>query len=86
MLSRVSRVRLSVIPWTVGPPSRSVCGFLQARILVGVAISFSRGSPHPRDRNQVSPHCGQIVYCVRVYDAFKVLQLQGNQKTGKVSV
>ena len=31
-------------------PGSSVHGILQARILEWVAISFSRGSPQPRDR------------------------------------
>ena len=35
-------------------PDSSVCGILQARILVWVAISFSRGSSRPRDRTCVS--------------------------------
>ena len=34
-------------------PGSSVHGILQARILEGVAISFSRGSSRPRDRTQV---------------------------------
>ena len=54
------------------PPGSSVHGILQARILEWVAISFSRGSFWPRDRNcvsciaggfftteQVSPYCTQ---------------------------
>ena len=36
------------------PPSSSVHGILQARILEWVAISFSRGSAWPRDWTQVS--------------------------------
>ena len=35
-------------------PGSSVHGILQARILEWVAISFSRGSPRPRDWTQVS--------------------------------
>ena len=35
-------------------PGSSVHGILQARVLEGVAISFSRGSSRPRDRTQVS--------------------------------
>ena len=31
------------------PPGSSVYGILQAKILVWVAVSFSRGSPQPRD-------------------------------------
>ena len=36
------------------PPGPSVHGILQARILEGVAISFSRGSSQPKDRTRVS--------------------------------
>ena len=36
------------------PPSSSVHGIIQARILKGVPISFSRGSSQPRDQTQVS--------------------------------
>ena len=51
----LSRVWLFVTPWTVcSPPSSSIHGILQARILEWVAISFSRGSSRPRDRTQVS--------------------------------
>ena len=35
-------------------PGSSIHGIFQARILEWVAISFSRGSPRPRDRTQVS--------------------------------
>ena len=37
-------------PMDCGPPGSSVHGIFQARILEWVAISFSRGSSHPRDR------------------------------------
>ena len=36
----------------------SVHGILQARILEGVAVSFSRGSSRPRDQNWVSRIAG----------------------------
>ena len=36
------------------PMDYSVQGILQARILEWVAIPFYRGSPHPRNRTQVS--------------------------------
>ena len=36
----------------------TVHGILQARILEGVAFSFSRGSSQPRHRTQVSPMAG----------------------------
>ena len=35
-------------------PGPSICGIFQARVLEWVAISFSRGSPWPRDQTQVS--------------------------------
>ena len=41
------------------PPGSSIHGILQARILEWVAISFSRGSSRPRDRNQVSRIAGR---------------------------
>ena len=34
----------------------------QARILEWVAVSSSRGSSQSKDRTQVSPHYGQILY------------------------
>ena len=44
-------VWLFEIPWTVGsPPGSAVHGILQARILEGAVISFSRGSSWPRDQ------------------------------------
>ena len=41
-------------PVDCSPPGSSVHGILQARILEGVAISFSRGSSSPRDQTQES--------------------------------
>ena len=41
-------------PMDCSPPGSSVHGILQARILEGVAIPFSRGSSQPRDQTQVS--------------------------------
>ena len=41
-------------PMDCNPPSSSVHGILQARILDWAAISFSRRSSRPRDRTQVS--------------------------------
>ena len=41
-------------PMDYSPPGTSVHGILQARILEWVAMSFSRGSPQPRDQTQVS--------------------------------
>ena len=43
----------SLQPVDCSPPSSSVHGILQARILEWFAISFSRGSSRPRDRTEV---------------------------------
>ena len=48
-------------PMDCSLPGSSVHGILQARILDWVAISFSRESFHPRDRNPGLPHCRQIL-------------------------
>ena len=50
----LSRVWLFCDPMNYSPPSFSVHGIFQARILAWVAISFSRGSFQPRDQTQVS--------------------------------
>ena len=44
-------------PMDCSLPGFSVHGILQARILEWITISFSRGSPRPRDRTQIS-HIG----------------------------
>ena len=44
----LSRVRLFATPWTV-----AYHGIFQAIVLEWIAISFSRGSSHPRDQNRV---------------------------------
>ena len=49
----------SLRPVDCSPPSSSVHGILQARILEWGAISFSRGSSRPRDRTQVSHIAGR---------------------------
>ena len=56
LLESESEVAQSDSLWPVdcSPPSSSVHGILQARILERLAISFSRGSSRPRDRTQVS--------------------------------
>ena len=46
-------------PMDCSPPGSSVHGILQARILEWVAISFARGSSHPRDRTWVSRTVGR---------------------------
>ena len=49
----------SLWPVDCSPPSSSVHGILQARILEWVAISFSRASSRPRDQTQVSHIAGR---------------------------
>ena len=46
-------------PMDCSPQGSSVHGILQARILEWVAISFARGSSHPRDRTWVSRTVGR---------------------------
>ena len=55
----------SVVPTLWDPidcslPHSSVHGILKARTLEWVAIPFSRGSSHPRDRTQVSCIVGRL--------------------------
>ena len=45
------------------PPGSSVQGIFLARILKWVAISFSRGSPPPRDRTCISCIGRYVLYC-----------------------
>ena len=47
-------------PMDCSPPSSSVHGILQARILEWVVIPFSRGSSQPRDRTHVSSISGRF--------------------------
>ena len=49
-------------PMDCSLPGSSVYGILQARILEWVAIPFSRGSSHPRDRTSVSCIGGWIFF------------------------
>ena len=44
------------------PPGSSVHGISQVRILEWVAIPFSRGSPRPRDRIQISCIAGSFFF------------------------
>ena len=53
-MKSLSHVQLFATPWTCSPPGSSIHGILQARILEWIAISFSRGSPWPRDWTQAS--------------------------------
>ena len=50
-------------PMDRSPPSSSVHGIFQARILEWVAISFSWGSSQPRDRTHVSCIGRWVLYC-----------------------
>ena len=61
----------SLRPVDCSPPSSSVHGILQARILEWVAISFSRGSSQPRDRTQVSHIAGRCFNLCATREAFK---------------
>ena len=47
-------------PMDYSPPSSSVHGILQARILEWVAIPFSRGSSRPRDQTWGLLHCSRF--------------------------
>ena len=58
-------------PVDCSPPSSSVHGILQARILEWVAISFSRGSSWSRDRTQVSHISGRRFNLCTTREALK---------------
>ena len=58
----LSCVQLFVTPWTVVRQAPSVHGVSQAKILVWVAISFSRGSSQPRDQTCISCIGRQVLY------------------------
>ena len=64
----------SLRPMNCSPPGSPVHGIFQARILERVAISFSRGSPQPRDRAQVSCTAGGFITDWATREAHKVLQ------------
>ena len=61
----------SLRPVDYSPPSSSIHGILQARILEWVAISFSRGSSQPRDRTQVSHLAGRHFNLCATREALK---------------
>ena len=61
----------SLQPVDCSPPSFSVHGILQARILEWVAISFSRASSQPRDRTQVSHIAGRRFNLCTTREALK---------------
>ena len=79
----LSRVQL-YDPMDCSPPSSSVHGILQARILERVAISFSRGSSQPRDRTQASCIAGRrfILWATRDLSSYKIMSsAKGNSFT-----
>ena len=47
-------------PTLCNPMDYTVHGILQARIQAWIAFPFSRGSPQPRDRTQVSHLAGRL--------------------------
>ena len=49
-------------PMDCSPPGSSIHGFLQARLLGWVAISFSRGASWPQGSNVGLLHCRQTLY------------------------
>ena len=61
----------SLRPVDCSPPSSSVHGILQARILEWVAISFSSGSSRPRDQTQVSHFAGKCFNLCTTREALK---------------
>ena len=65
-MKSLSRVRLFANSW---PPSSSVHGILQARILEWVAISFYRGSSQPRNWTCISCTGRRILYHLATWEA-----------------
>ena len=57
-------------PMDYSPPSSSVHGILQARILEWVAIPFSRGLSQPRDWNWVSWIAGRFFTIWAIYHIY----------------
>ena len=53
-------------PMDHSPPSSAVHGTSHSRILVWIAISFSRGSSRPRDQTWVSCIAGGLLICKRI--------------------
>ena len=72
-------------PVDCSPPSSSVHGILQARILEGVAISFSRGSSQPRDWTQVSCIAGRFftIWATREAPLYTYKYSQKSRKQNK---
>ena len=66
------------------PPGSSVHGILQARMLEWVAVSFSRGSFHSRNRTWVSCIEGRFstIWTVYFYKTVKSVSLEQGPKYG----
>ena len=77
-----SAVATVAIPFQMncGPPGSSVGGILQARILQGIAISFSRGPSWPRDQT--------LVFCIagRFFTIWTTGKIQPQRKALPKSV
>ena len=69
--SEVAQSCLTLQPVDCSPPSSSVHGILQARILEWVTISFSRGSSRHRDQTQVSHITGRCFNLCATREALK---------------
>ena len=72
-------------PVDYSPPGSSVHGIFQARILEWVAISFSRGSFQPRDRNcvaRISCIGRWILYYCTAWEAHFILHLVEKWRDG----
>ena len=64
-------------PMNYSPLSSSVRGIFQARILAWVAISFSRGSPWPKDRTYDSCNDRRILHHRVTWEAFSIFSPEG---------
>ena len=73
----------SLRPVDCSPPSSTVHGILQARILQWVAISFSRGSSQPKDWTQVSHIAGRHFNLRATREAPKNLLIWKDPDAGK---
>ena len=62
VVEALSHLCLSVTPWTVAPQAHLSVGFPRLRILVWVAISFSRGSSQSQDQTHISCTCRWTLY------------------------
>ena len=85
----IVKVKTQVCPTLWDPmdcslPGSSVREILQARILEGVAISFSKGSSQPRDQTQVCCIAGRF-FTGRLELGSKVLSSQDGQVGSWVS-